>query len=147
VVDADATSRALLADQLAGMKFRVDATGTSAESFRMAVEAARERQPYSVVFIDQGIQQPSAISLMRLLRSGPLTSRVRTVLLVQATAIGRFPTPGAAGFDSTLSRRFDHENLLPCLWSLLPGGVEDPVPGKRPGGSSALPSPPITMLE
>ncbi|MCX8157936.1 MAG: PAS domain-containing protein [Verrucomicrobiae bacterium] len=133
VVDDSDTNRRVLHHQCEAWQMEDQCVGDGVEAISTLRAAANKGQPFDIALLDMQMPGMDGLTLARLIKSDPMLSGTRLVML---TSLGHRLTPetlSQAGISAYLVKPVKQSRLYDCLVRVLAGG------GARPQHTVALP--------
>jgi two-component system sensor histidine kinase/response regulator len=115
VVDDNATNRQILRHQLFAWKMQKGSAASGHEALELLRAAAADGKPYSLALLDMQMPEMDGMTLARTIKSDPLISATRLIIL---TSMGITHSPDelkAAGIDAYLVKPVRQGKLFECL--------------------------------
>ncbi len=122
VVDDNATSRAILENQLASWQMRCDVADGAARAMQLLEAAMLAGVPYALALLDLNMPDGDGYELARSIRSKPA---LRPMRLVALTSAGRSQAPADGAVDAWLNKPVRQSRLYEEIRAVLAG--EDPA--------------------
>jgi len=123
LVDDNPTNREILRHQVTTAAMESGSACDGMEALEMLVTAARHGQPYDVAIVDMKMPRMNGIELATAVRSEPLLTGLRMVMLTSLDSQGEESDAKQAGMSAYLSKPVRNHELWQCLATVLGGQV------------------------
>jgi two-component system sensor histidine kinase/response regulator len=140
VVDDNATNRQILRHQLFAWKMQKGSAANGHEALDLLRAGAAEGKPYSLALLDMQMPEMDGMTLARAIKSDPVISATRLIILTSMGYTHSQDELKAAGIDAYLVKPVRQGKLLECLVRVLEKDASS-HPSAKSGDSPASPAP------